>query len=135
MPACSAPRRSQRSPVGHDGAVGPIELIWTGKAVGSAWAGFSWLKVVNTIDGTVAYLLGTGITNYPPLGWDMWRVLGMLLIVAIAAISMPVLWRRRGDSGVRAVAIVFGGTFVAGVVFNLYYSRKIRRCRSTSWAG
>ncbi len=106
---------------GHDGAVGPIDLIWTGKAVGSAWAGFSWLKALNTIDGTVAYLLGTGITNYPPFfGWDLWRVLGMLLIVAIAAISMPVLWRRRGDSGVRAVAIVFGGTFVAGVVFNLY---------------
>jgi hypothetical protein len=106
---------------GHSGAVGPIELIWTGKAVGSAWAGFSWLKVFNTIDGTVAYLLGTGITNYPPpFGWDMWRVLGGFAIVAIAAISMPVLWRRRGDVGVRAVAVVFGGTFVAGVVFNLY---------------
>src|SRR5471032_1596904 len=31
---------------GHSGAVGPIELIWTGKAVGSAWAGFSWLKAL-----------------------------------------------------------------------------------------
>jgi hypothetical protein len=106
---------------GHDGAVGPIDLIWTGKAVGSAWAGFSWLKALNTIDGTTAYLLGTGITNYPPpFGWDMWRVLGMLAIVAIAAISVPVLWRRRDEPGVRAVAIVFGGTFVAGLVFNLY---------------
>ena len=106
---------------GHDGAVGPIDLIWTGKAVGSAWAGFSWLKALNTIDGTTAYLLGTGITNYPPpFGWDMWRVLGMLAIVTIGAISVPVLWRRRDEPGVRAVAIVFGGTFVAGLVFNLY---------------
>lgn len=106
---------------GHDGAVGPIELIWTGKAVGSAWAGFSWLKALNTIDGTVAYLLGTGVTNYPPFfGWDLWRVLGMLAILAIAAISTPLLWRGRRDNGVRAVAVVFGGTFLAGLVFNLY---------------
>ena len=106
---------------GHNGASGPIELIWTGKAVGSAWAGFSWLKALNTIDGTVAYLLGTGITNYPPpFGWDMWRVLGGLTIVAIGAVSMPMLWRRRQDRGVRAIAVVFGGTFVAGLVFNLY---------------
>jgi hypothetical protein len=106
---------------GHEGAVGPIELIWTGKAVGSAWAGFSWLKALNTIDGTVAYLLGTGITNYPPFfGWDLWRVLGGLAIVTIGAVSMPMLWRRRQDKSARAVAVVFGGTFVAGLVFNLY---------------
>jgi hypothetical protein len=106
---------------GHSGAAGPIELIWTGKAVGSAWAGFSWQKALNTIDGTVAYLLGTGVTNYPPFfGWDLWRVLGMLAIVAIAVVSVPMLWWRRSDNGVRAVAVVFGGTFVAGLVFNLY---------------
>ena len=106
---------------GHSGAVGPVELIWTGKAVGSAWAGFSWLKALNTIDGTVAYLLGTGITNYPPFfGWDLWRVLGGLAIVSIGAVAMPMLWRRRHDKGVCAVAVVFGGTFVAGLVFNLY---------------
>jgi hypothetical protein len=101
--------------------VGPFELIWTGKAVNSAWAGFSWAKAFKTVDGTVAYLLGTGVTNYPPpFGWDMWRVLGMLAIAGIAAVSVPMLWRRRQDIGVRALAAVFGGAFAAGLVFNLY---------------
>jgi hypothetical protein len=106
---------------GHSGAAGPFELIWTGKAVDSAWAGFAWSKVSSTFDGSVAYLLGTAITNYPaPFGWDMWRAIGMVAIVAIAAVSIPMLWRRRHDNGARAVAAIFGGTFVAGLVFNLY---------------
>jgi hypothetical protein len=106
---------------GHKGAVGPVDLIWTGKAVDSAWAGFTWTKLFGTFDGGVAYLLGTAVTNYPaPFGWDMWRVIGMVMIVAIAAISTPMLWRRRDDMRARAVAAIFGGTFVAGLVFNLY---------------
>lgn len=106
---------------GHSGAAGPIGLIWTDKAVGSAWAGFSWPKAANTFDGTIAYLLGTGMTYFPSLpGWDAWRITGAVFILAIAAIAMPVLWQRRSESGVRAVAVIFGGTFIAGVVFNLY---------------
>lgn len=106
---------------GHSGAAGPIGLIWTDKAVGSAWAGFSWPKAANTFDGTVAYLLGTGLTYFPALpGWDAWRITGAAMIAAIAAAALPVLWQRRSDNGVRAVAAIFGGTFVAGLVFNLY---------------
>ena len=59
---------------GHAGAVGPFDLIWTGKAVRSVWAGFTWPKVGYLWDGIVAYLLGTGITTFDALpGWDLWR--------------------------------------------------------------
>ena len=44
---------------GHNGAVGPFDLIWTGKAVHSAWAGFTWAKLAYMRDGIAAYLLGT----------------------------------------------------------------------------
>ena len=40
---------------GHNGAVGPFELVWTGKAVNSAWAGFTWAKVGYLRDGIAAY--------------------------------------------------------------------------------
>ncbi len=96
-------------------------MIWTGKAVGSGWSGFSWAKLANARDGTVAYFLGTAVTNAQFLpGWDIWRVVGLLLIAVIAAVSMPMLWRERNDGRARAVAVVFGGTFIAGLVFNLY---------------
>jgi len=42
---------------GHNSAVGPIDLIWTAKAVESAWAGFSWSKVSYLSDGLAGYLL------------------------------------------------------------------------------
>src|SRR5438445_264621 len=94
---------------GHDGAAGPFELIWTGKAVDSGWSGFSWAKLANTLDGTVAYFLGTAVTNADFLpGWDLWRAVGLLLIAAIAAVSLPMLWRERNDARARAPAVVFG---------------------------
>ena len=106
---------------GHRGAVGPLELLWTGKGVATGWAGFSWSKVGGTLDGTVAYLLGTAITNFPAIpGWDLWRGLSLLAILAIAGVAPPMLWRARNDNRARALAVVFGGTFLAGVVFNLY---------------
>jgi hypothetical protein len=106
---------------GHEGAVGPFELLWTGKGVSTGYAGFSWVKVALTWDGTVAYLLGTAITTFDSIpGWDTWRLAGALMILAIAAVALPLLWRARHDPRARALAAVFGVTFVAGVVFNLY---------------
>src|SRR4051812_6458288 len=40
--------------LGHNGAVGPIDLLWTGKAVRSVWAGFTWPKVGYLWEGMVA---------------------------------------------------------------------------------
>ena len=106
---------------GHENAVGPFELIWTGKAVRSVWAGFTWPKVGYLWDGMVAYLLGAGVAAIPGIpGWDIWRYTSTIWMVAVAAIALPMLWRQRQAPQARALAAVFGGTFVAGEVFNLY---------------
>jgi hypothetical protein len=106
---------------GHDNAVGPFELIWTGKAVRSVWAGFTWAKLGYLWDGMVAYLLGAGIADIPGIpGWDLWRILSTLWMLTVAAVALRVLWRARHEPAARALAAVFGGTFVAGEVFNLY---------------
>jgi hypothetical protein len=106
---------------GHNGAVGPIDLIWTGKAVRSVWAGFTWPKVFYLWEGMAAYLLGAGVTAIKSIpGWDIWRITATVWILAIAAVAVPMLWRARQDSRAVALAAVFGITFLAGSVFNLY---------------
>jgi hypothetical protein len=105
---------------GHTGAVGPIDLIWTGKAVDSAWSGFSWAKFGYLRDGIAAYLLGTAVTWLPVIGWDLWRYLSLALTLALASAAMVALWPRRRDPLVRSAVAIFGGAFVAGQVFNLY---------------
>jgi len=107
--------------LGHNGAAGPIDLLWTGKAVNSVWAGFTWPKVGYLWDGMVAYLLGAGVAAIPGIpGWDIWRYTASVWMLAIAAVAIPMLWRARRDSRAVALAAVFGVTFVAGSVFNLY---------------
>ena len=105
---------------GHNGAVGPFELIWTGKAVDSAWSGFTWAKLGYLRDGIAAYLLGTAVTWVPVAGWDLWRYLSLVLMIALTAVALRELWPRRRESVVRSVVVVFAGTFVAGQIFNLY---------------
>ena len=106
---------------GHNGAAGPLDLLWTGKAVNSVWAGFTWPKVGYLWDGMVAYLLGAGVAAIPGIpGWDIWRYTATIWMLAIAAIAVPMLWRQRHDSRAVALAVVFGVTFLAGSVFNLY---------------
>ncbi|MBS0524239.1 MAG: hypothetical protein JSS04_11465 [Proteobacteria bacterium] len=105
---------------GHNGAVGPFDLLWTGKAVHSAWAGFSWAKVGYLRDGIAAYLLGTAISWIPVVGWDLWRYLSLVLMAGLTAAAASELWPRRRDPLVRSAVAVFGVTFVAGEVFNLY---------------
>lgn len=105
----------------HAGAVGAFTLLWTGKAVNSVWAGFTWIKLGYLRDGIVAYLLGTGITTFPDIpGWDLWRIISAACLLAIAAVALPMLWRKRADNRARALASVFGVTFLAGEIFNLY---------------
>ena len=106
---------------GHEDAVGPIDLLWTGKAVRSVWAGFTWPKVGYLWDGMVAYLLGAGVAAIPGIpGWDIWRYTATIWMVAVAAVALPMLWRARRDPRARALGAIFGITFVAGCVFNLY---------------
>ena len=105
---------------GHNGAVGLFDLIWTGKAVHSAWAGFSWAKAGYLRDGVAAYLLGTALSWIPVAGWDLWRYLSLALMAVLTAMAATELWPRRREPTVRSAAAVFGVTFVAGEVFNLY---------------
>lgn len=105
---------------GHSGAVGPYGLIWTGKAVHSAWAGFSWDKVGYLRDGVAAYLLGTALSWIPVAGWDVWRYLALVLIAGLTWSAALELWPRRHEPMVRSAVAVFGVTFIAGEVFNLY---------------
>jgi hypothetical protein len=106
---------------GHEGSVGPFELIWTGKAVRSVWAGFTWAKVGYLWDGMVAYLLGAGVAAIPGIpGWDIWRWVATVWMLAIAFVALPFLWRHWADPRTRALSAVFGITFLAGQVFNLY---------------
>jgi len=106
---------------GHEGAVGTFDLIWTGKAVHSVWAGFTWAKVGYMWDGMVGYLLGAGVASIPGLpGWDIWRYTATIWMLAVAGISLPFLWRHWDDPRSRALSAIFGITFVAGEIFNLY---------------
>ena len=106
---------------GHEGAVGTFDLIWTGKAVRSVWAGFTWAKVGYMWDGMVAYLLGAGVASIPGIpGWDIWRWVATVWMLAVAFFALPFLWRHWDDPRSRALLAIFGVTFVAGEVFNLY---------------
>src|SRR5262245_39856293 len=103
---------------GHEGSVGPFDLIWTGKAGRSVWAGFTWAKVGYLWDGMVAYLLGAGVAAIPGIpGWDIWRWVATVWMLAIAFIALPFLWRHWDDPRTRALSAVFGITFLAGQIF------------------
>ena len=106
---------------GHLNAVGTFDLFYTAKGVGSVWAGFTWPKVFYLWEGVAGYLLGAGIAQYPNIpGWDIWRFTATIWMLVVAGIALPMLWRARQDTRAWAIAAVFGGTFVAGEVFNLY---------------
>jgi hypothetical protein len=104
------------------GAVGLLDLLWTGKGIATGWAGFSWHKAWMMLSGLGNYFLIIG-------GWidplSAERVAGPLLasvllqaIIFVAAVV--VLWPRRHEPRLRAVAIVFLGTLAAGQVLNFY---------------
>ena len=96
-------------------------LLWTGKAVVSAWSGFSWVKAHFLTDGVAAYLTGTRIAEMPDIpGWDLWRWTTISLEVALAVVVLRELWRARDDRRSWSLFAIFGGTLVAGTVFNLY---------------
>ncbi|MFO1081824.1 MAG: hypothetical protein U1E23_14485 [Reyranellaceae bacterium] len=107
---------------GHPGAVGLHDLLWTGKGVNTGWAGLGWDKAWMMLSGVGNYFLLVGGWVDPlsarraaaPLVLSV-VVQGVLLLSAIV-----LLWPRRGEPRLRAVAAVFLGTLGAGEVFNLY---------------
>ena len=121
---------------GHNGAVGPFDLIWTGKAVHSVWAGFTWAKVGYMWDGIAAYLLGAGVAAIPGIpGWDIWRS-PLFCMLAVAGVALPVLWRRRHEPRCAGAARRSSASPSWPARSSTSTpSRRIRRCRSTSCPG
>jgi hypothetical protein len=107
---------------GHAGAMGLHDILWTGKGVATGWAGLSWDKAWMMLSGIGNYFLIVGGWVDPlsarqaagPL------VASVLLQMAIFAASAVILWPRRSEPRLRAIAIVFLGTLAAGQVLNLY---------------
>ena len=107
---------------GHNGAMGLHDILWTGKGVTTGWAGLSADKAWMMLSGIGNYFLIVG-------GWvdplSAQRAAGPLIVsvllqAAILAASLVVLWPQRADRRLRAIAIVFLGTLVAGQVLNFY---------------
>jgi hypothetical protein len=106
----------------YPGAVGLLDILWTGKGVATGWAGLSWDKAWMMLSGVGNYFLIVG-------GWvdplsakrEVGPLLASVLLQAIIFVAaVVVLWPRRHDPRLRAVAAVFLGTLVAGQVMNLY---------------
>jgi hypothetical protein len=107
---------------GHAGAVGLPDLLWTGKGVATGWAGLGVDKLWMMLSGVGNYLLLLG-GFVDPLAAE--RMAGPLAVsvlaqVAVFGVAVAMIWPRRHEPRIRAVAIVFLGTLGAGQVMNLY---------------
>jgi hypothetical protein len=107
---------------GHNGAVGLHDLLWTGKGVDSGWAGLGWGKGWMMLAGVGDYLLTSGAHTSPVSARQATLPLGLSVLVqlAIFLVCVAVLWPRRTDPQLRAIAVVFLGTLGAGQVLNFY---------------
>ena len=107
---------------GHNGAIGLHDILWTGKGVATGWAGLSWDKVWMMLSGVGNYLLLVGGFVDPRAAREALFPLSLsvLMQAAIFVASVILLWPRRHDPRLRAVAIVFLGTLGAGQVLNFY---------------
>ncbi len=107
---------------GHNGAVGLHDLLWTGKGVDTGWGGLGWGKAWMMLSGLGNYLFVTG--NYFDPASAARGVLplsfSVMAEVAIFVVGVVVLWPRRDDRRLWAIAAVFLGTLAAGQVLNFY---------------
>jgi len=99
-------------------------MFWTGKGIGTGWAGFSWVKLRLAWVGMVQSLVGGRFIGadhwYRHLAHVLEVGIGTVLLALIATAAMGYAWKRRREPCVVSHVIVFGGTFCAGQVFNLY---------------
>ncbi len=107
---------------GHNGAIGLHDILWTGKGVATGWAGVSWDKAWMMLSGIGNYLLLVGGFVDPGSAREALVPLSLSVLVqaSIFVASVILLWPRRHDPRLRAVAIVFLGTLGAGQVLNFY---------------
>ena len=107
---------------GHNGAVGLHDLLWTGKGVDSGWGGFGWGKAWMMLAGVGDYFLTTGVHTHPVDAQEDWPSLAVSVVLQLAILlfSLVVLWPRRSDPQLRAIAVVFLCTLGAGQILNFY---------------
>jgi len=107
---------------GHNGAVGLHDILWTGKGVATGWAGLSWDKAWNMLSGVGNYflLMGGYVDPLSARHAAGRLLLSVVLQLAILLAALVVLWPRRGEPGLRAIAAVFLVTLDAGQVLNIY---------------
>ena len=107
---------------GHPGAVGLQDVLWTGKGLATGWAGLSWDKAWMMLSGMGNYFLIVG-GWVDPLSAKRTAAPLMASVAIQAAIliaAVVVLWPRRAEPRLRAIAIVFLGTLGAGQALNFY---------------
>lgn len=107
---------------GHNGAIGLHDILWTGKGVATGWAGVSWDKAWMMLSGVGNYLLLVGGFVDPRSAREAMvpLLVSAILQAAIFVTSAVLVWPRRHEARLRAVAIVFLGTLGAGQVLNFY---------------
>ena len=111
---------------GHNGAVGLHDILWTGKGVDTGWAGFTVEKLWMMLSGVSNYFLITSFdlrADFPNMesAGARWLAVGVAILeIVILIATAVVLWPRRSDPRLRAIAAVFLGTAGAGEIFNLY---------------
>lgn len=99
-------------------------LFWVGKGVGTGWAGFSlaklhlvWVGMAESVIGG-RYLQSGDWIHHPANIWEV--AAGSLLLAVLAVTSVRFVLGRLGDRRLVSIAIVFGGTLLAGQFFNAY---------------
>lgn len=98
-------------------------LIWTGKGVGSGWGGFSWNKVwlewssISESIFTARHIIDPSWISGPERYSVFW---GSLLFLILTFSSLVYLYKNRNDTTVKNSAVILGGLFVCGAIFNMY---------------
>lgn len=105
---------------GHNGPQELRDLLWTGKGIGSGWGGLSLHKAWLMLWGVSNYFLLTFVMAVDGRAEALALVASVIVQAGLLMGSAAVLWPRRNDGRVRALAAVFLGTFAAGEVFNFY---------------
>lgn len=108
--------------ISHPGSAGILGLLWTGKGVDSGWGGLVSDKLWLLLSGVSSYFLMSSVAFSAQSARlaAIELAIPVVLELAILAACLVVLWPRRRERGLWAIAAVFFGTLGAGEVFNTY---------------
>lgn len=99
-----------------------LDLLWTGKGMDKGWAGFSLRKIGFLWVGIGEYVAGgRNIGSFDAIA-SMWKdlLLSTTFVAILGLGALAILWANRQAVGARILAAIFGVTFGAGEVLNLY---------------